>query len=64
MHQDMEKEEHVEEYTGGSSCSKIWRTCRGVHRRFIMHQDMEKEEHVEEYTGGSSCIKIWRRKNM
>ena len=25
MHQDMEKEEHVEEYTGGSSCSKIWR---------------------------------------
>ena len=25
MHQDMEKEEHVEEYTGGSSCIKIWR---------------------------------------
>ena len=25
MHQDMEKEEHVEEYTRGSSCIKIWR---------------------------------------
>ena len=25
MQQDMEKEEHVEEYTGGSLCIKIWR---------------------------------------